>query len=499
MNNAENEVKLIYEVDEECLGHIEESHPGYEKIQFSGRNINMNHVAFLASAFRKATAVKSVTFHGIPLQDSWTVSSLITALFGNQSLKEITFHSAKMGNDGLRNIASALKNNTSLESLTIANNGVTDIGALALADALRARTKLKMLSLPLCNGIGQRGYQALADALTVNNTLETLNFGSNEILNEHDFLHVFADAMAKNSTLTTLNFRLNNQRSEPYVKLKALIDASLCRAKLSRDIQAIMNKSDDLPKIKGKYGEEFVGSLMAFFEMGADNGAAQKEVAMKILDGLNEIAKNQNFNYDSLPDTAYLQEFIRLTTGVVDVMNAHDADAQINAFNCFIHPFVDEKLQAMANANLIKVINNDLVFNFLKRRAERKDLDLLLLSLSIQYPGVEGLLPMALAASHRLRGDEGEKFTLGIAIESLKLDESVLQAQFREQLNGEVRKHSHRDLSLRLLLIECRKRIVAAFEDLSLSAPGAYGLFEPRIQSRSPILGMNEQTPPKPN
>mgnify|MGYP006216105469 CR=1 FL=1 len=71
----------------------------------------------------------------------------------------------EIGDEGAKALAEALKVNATVETLWLANCGIGDDGAAALAEALRSNTSLTVLDLRPNDGIGEQGKQLLRDAV----------------------------------------------------------------------------------------------------------------------------------------------------------------------------------------------------------------------------------------------------------------------------------------------------------------------------------------------
>ena len=89
----------------------------------------------------------------------------------------------KINNAGAQALAAALQVNQSIQSLNLHGNQIGDAGARALGAALQVNQTIQSLNLGY-NLIRDTGAQALGKALQVNHTLQMLNLFDNQIGNE---------------------------------------------------------------------------------------------------------------------------------------------------------------------------------------------------------------------------------------------------------------------------------------------------------------------------
>jgi Ran GTPase-activating protein (RanGAP) involved in mRNA processing and transport len=136
-----------------------------------------------------------------------TVDGIASALIGTSSLRELCLdNNAYFGYRRICELAAALKTNTTLETLSlrwcdIGKNGDT-YGASALADALTVNRSLRSLNLD-DNPLGEKGIRPLADALTYNSSLRCLSVNYTEC--EDGGAAAFAHALAHGSSIIELD------------------------------------------------------------------------------------------------------------------------------------------------------------------------------------------------------------------------------------------------------------------------------------------------------
>ena len=100
-----------------------------------------------------------------------------------------------------------LQNDPKQRVLALTNKNIEDAEAQSLANALRINQTLQTLRL-IDNQIGPRGAEALANTLRVNQTLQTLNLSHNQITEAG--AQAFAIALAVNQTLRKLYLPCNH-------------------------------------------------------------------------------------------------------------------------------------------------------------------------------------------------------------------------------------------------------------------------------------------------
>eukprot|EP00732_Lithocolla_globosa_P000401 Lithocolla_globosa_v1_NODE_120_length_6112_cov_229.957240.p1 type:complete len:1897 gc:universal NODE_120_length_6112_cov_229.957240:270-5960(+) len=102
----------------------------------------------------------------------------VGANLGNSTLQHLNLSKNSIGVEGVKILASGLKKNSTLQQLDLHGNALGDGGANELAASL-ANSSLQHLNLG-GNNIGGIGFQAIADSLKVNPTLQTLNLVAND-------------------------------------------------------------------------------------------------------------------------------------------------------------------------------------------------------------------------------------------------------------------------------------------------------------------------------
>nr|KAJ3422966.1 Leucine-rich repeat-containing protein 45 [Polyrhizophydium stewartii] len=150
-------------------------------------------------------------------------TALSLALADDCFFTRIVLADAFLGDDGCILIAGALKTNTTVTYLDLRGNSIRADGAIALGQMLKINTALKrqgilfrpghgpcdILNLEWnCIGIWESGVRAIADALSINQTLEELDLRNNKIGPQAS--HHIALCLKHNTRLRKLDFRWNN-------------------------------------------------------------------------------------------------------------------------------------------------------------------------------------------------------------------------------------------------------------------------------------------------
>ena len=136
------------------------------------------------------------------------VRKVIEMLLENDP-KEKDLNISAMGNigdEGAKALAAALKVNQSIQTLSFYCNYIGDVGAQALGTALRVNQSIQSLSLRT-NQIGDVGTQALGKALQVNHTLQVLDLCDNQIGDEGT--QALAATLQVNQSLLSLSLGSN--------------------------------------------------------------------------------------------------------------------------------------------------------------------------------------------------------------------------------------------------------------------------------------------------
>ena len=120
----------------------------------------------------------------------------------NKTIKRLELFSSSL-NGGIKQLSDSLFNNKTLKKLALSNvTGITDEDMPYLSNILSSSTTLKELELRYCN-ITDNGLRYICEGLTKNQTLTTLNIGSNRQITSVS-TSTIADLIQTTSSLTTL-------------------------------------------------------------------------------------------------------------------------------------------------------------------------------------------------------------------------------------------------------------------------------------------------------
>ncbi|KAM9435515.1 dynein regulatory complex subunit 5 [Clarias gariepinus] len=158
----------------------------------------------MAEAVKSCKTLKVLRIHRSNVDDE-KCRMLVKHLLDHASLLELDLSHSLIGDRGARAIGKLL-NRSCLKTLNIYDNQISGPGAQALAHALSKNNSLVSLNLRL-NQIGDEGGQAIAHALLNNRTLVNLQLGANEMT--EPTATAFSQVLVQNTTLRRLNLSCN--------------------------------------------------------------------------------------------------------------------------------------------------------------------------------------------------------------------------------------------------------------------------------------------------
>ena len=137
------------------------------------------------------------------------VKALSQALLKDEVFLKLKLADCLIGDDGAIVLCQTLKENKTFEQLDLRGNNIRADGSLALSQLLKLTVNLKWLSLEWnCIGIWDHGIKALADGLSLNQSLEYLDLRNNKISPQGGA--TLASATKGNTSLKHLDLRWNN-------------------------------------------------------------------------------------------------------------------------------------------------------------------------------------------------------------------------------------------------------------------------------------------------
>lgn len=153
------------------------------------------------------TNLKTLTLNNIIITVP-RATLLVQFLISCKQLETLNLFNNSMDNDGVVIIVSILNSFPNLTTFKISSNDIFNKGGSTIANFLSTNTSLTTLELSRC-AIGNIGGQAIANALSNNQSLTTLNIEWNSI-GDPTFI-AFVEALKSNSILINLNISYSNE------------------------------------------------------------------------------------------------------------------------------------------------------------------------------------------------------------------------------------------------------------------------------------------------
>ncbi|XP_075705033.1 dynein regulatory complex subunit 5 [Rhinoderma darwinii] len=160
--------------------------------------------ALLANTLRTFKNLKVFRLHRSEVDDQ-KVRVLIRSLLHHPTLVHLDLSHNQICDRGARAVGKLL-NQSQLQILNLCNNKIRAPGAQAIAHALTKNNTLRILNLRL-NHMGDEGGQALCNALLQNTSLEVLHIGSNEL--SEATATVLTHVLSHNASLKSVNISCN--------------------------------------------------------------------------------------------------------------------------------------------------------------------------------------------------------------------------------------------------------------------------------------------------
>ena len=183
--------------------------------------------------------------------DSKCVSILSEILKTNKTIKSLELRSSSL-TGGIKQVSDSLCNNETLEQLWLWNvTDITDEDMTHLSTMLATNTTLKELRLSYCN-INDNGVRYICEGLTKNQTLTTLDIGSNRQITSVS-TSTIVDLIQTTTSLTRLylyNTSLNNDDIKTICTLTK--NTTIRILHLSREHEKYCKKLDSYQVIKDR-------------------------------------------------------------------------------------------------------------------------------------------------------------------------------------------------------------------------------------------------------
>ena len=172
-------------------------------------------------------SIQKIAFHSIDPSGGEIFQSLRPFFDNNSNLSEIVAHQCEFGAGSAREISLALRScNKSLKSVNVQNNQMGDEPLVEIIEAMTTHPRLEKLALPRMN-IGRNECRAVATLLRhADIELQELNLSGNDIGDEGTLL--LANALSSNSKLRTLDLDSNGVTARGCQGLAALLENPNC-------------------------------------------------------------------------------------------------------------------------------------------------------------------------------------------------------------------------------------------------------------------------------
>ena len=136
-------------------------------------------------------------------------AALASALSENQFFTKLILADCFLSDDGCIKIANAIKPNGTLRYLDLRGNSIRSDGAVAIGQMLKVNTVLEHLFLEWnCLGIWDTGIRGISEALSLNESLQTIDLRNNKI-GPQSCVSIAA-CLKHNTTLRRIDLRWNS-------------------------------------------------------------------------------------------------------------------------------------------------------------------------------------------------------------------------------------------------------------------------------------------------
>ena len=193
-------------------------------------NITGQAAKELAAAIKVNKSLEKLWLNGNNLGSSTVV--IVNALKEISSLTELNLNDNKNKSEELAPaISFVVKNNYLLERLLLSDNGLNGDGIIKISQSLCKHSKLKVLNLQ-SNNINEEAAEALASIVSINNKLEQIYLGNNQL--QLGIIKISRE-LKNISSLKVLDISNNNITEQAADELAAAIMINKSLEKLSLD------------------------------------------------------------------------------------------------------------------------------------------------------------------------------------------------------------------------------------------------------------------------
>ncbi|CAO3563710.1 unnamed protein product [Mortierella alpina] len=204
---------------------------------------------------------------------------------GLSRLTSLDLSGNSIGDKGAQALSEALKINSTVTTLNLGSNSIGANGAQALSEALKTNSTLTTLRLSFST-IGDKGAQALSEALKTNSTLTTLDLDRNSI-------RALSEALKINSTLTSLDLFNNSMREKAAQELSEAVKTNSALTSLILHSNPIGNSGAQALSDALKVNSTLI-TLNLYGNSIGDNGAQAISEALKTNSALTTLSLVRN-------------------------------------------------------------------------------------------------------------------------------------------------------------------------------------------------------------
>jgi len=237
-------ISIGYSGDMEGVAVLAESVSSLQTICLFGEMVGERLVHALAKS-----NVKTLTLRSCAFCDKAVVGQLVWLV------QELTVSGCNLGNEGAKFVAEALAKNAALEYLDVSGNNIGHVGCVAFANAIKTNPTLKVLNLSSNRGMEDKGVITIVEAVVTNCSLKSLKLqscgvidaGFSAVANMLEFNTALSDldvsrnrfvasrsaalarALSINKTLQTLSLGTDWQKSDVFVTELMRVNGTITR------------------------------------------------------------------------------------------------------------------------------------------------------------------------------------------------------------------------------------------------------------------------------
>uniref|UniRef100_A0A7S1J7W3 F-box domain-containing protein n=1 Tax=Eutreptiella gymnastica TaxID=73025 RepID=A0A7S1J7W3_9EUGL len=182
-----------------------------QRLQLVDNRLGISGIKEIAEGIRVNNSMEDLNLGHCGIADRGA-RAVGAALEENSRLRGLNLAGNQITDDGVVALARGLISNSGLNALDLTGNHLTCLAAEVVAEALQVNGHLKALAMNGTGDIQDPGCIALAQALTVNNSLQSLSVAHNPFTCKA--ITALADTLLTNKSLTHLNISSTSTRDE---------------------------------------------------------------------------------------------------------------------------------------------------------------------------------------------------------------------------------------------------------------------------------------------